>query len=215
MRSNSTSKTATVKEPMPQVRDMLRFLTFGSLSVIFIFLGSAAAFAQQPDVPLPKKIRGYKVHDEILKYTFPAENDSEPKEFTAVIAEPVLKGVTLTGLSFSLDAEITSLKQGGTIEIISFHYFRVNHIPVAVNEFAEPFMLKKGVAFRLPEPVTIELSAIGMIRGAWQEMRDSREKWIVTGRIFVFGKFKKFGFHFRRVVPVDVVIAIDNPVRPQ
>lgn len=192
---------------------MIRFLTAGSLSVIFSFLVSAAAFAQQPDAPLPEKIRGYKVHDEILKYTFPAENGSEPKEFTAVIDDPVLKGVTFTGLSFSLDAEITSLKQSGTIEMISFHDFQVNDIPVTVNELAEAFILKKGAAVRLPEPVIIELSAIGLVRGAWQELRDSKEKWTITGRIFVSGKFKKFGFSFKRVVPIDVAVTIENPIR--
>ncbi len=198
---------------MPQVRKMRRFASAGILSVVFIFLISAPAFAQRSDVPLPKKIRGYKVHDEILKYSFPAENNDEPDEFTAVIGEPVLNGVSLTGLTFTLDAEITSLKQSGTIELISFRDLRVNDIPVSIDELDEPFVLKKGVPVRLPKPVTVELSAIGIVRGAWNELRDSKEKWIITGRIFVFGKFKKFGFNFKRVVPVDVVITIDNPVR--
>lgn len=200
---------------MPQVRKMLRFPSAGILSVILIFLISGSVSGQQTDVPLPKKIRGYKVHDDVLKYTFPAESNDEPDEFTAVIDEPVLNGVSLTGLTFTLDAEITSLKQSGTIEMIAFKDLRVNGIPVAVQEMTEPFVLKKGVAVRLPKPVTVELSALGIVRGAWNELRDSKDKWVITGRIFVFGKFKKFGFNFRRAVPVDVVITIDNPVRPR
>lgn len=200
---------------MPQVRKMLRFPAAKLSAVLILLVISSASFAQQADLPLPKKIRGYKVHNEILKYTFPAEKDSEPDEFTAVVEDQILKSVSLTGLAFALDAEITSLKQSGTIEMISFHDFRVNDIPVTVNELNEPFALKKGVAVRLPEPVIVDLSAVGLVRGAWNELRDSKEKWVITGRIFVFGKFKKFGFNIKRVVPVDIVINIDNPVRSQ
>lgn len=215
MRSNSIWKTAKAKEPMPRVRKMFRFAAAGILSVIFIFLISAPASAQQPDVPLPKKIRGYKVYDEILKYEFPADGEAESEEFTAVVEKPVLKDISLSGLEFELDAEITSLERSATIETISFHDFRVNDIPVTVRELNKSFALKKGIAVRLPNPVTVKLSALGMVRGAWNELRDSKEKWTITGRIFVFGKFKKFGFNFKRVVPVDVVITIDNPVRSE
>jgi hypothetical protein len=51
------------------------------------------------------------------------------------------------------------------------------------------------------------------LRGAVRELKDSKEEWSVTGRVFVFGKFKKFGFNFKRVVPVEINIKIKNPLR--
>lgn len=40
----------------------------------------------------------------------------------------------------------------------------------------------------------------------------AKDEWTVTGRVFVFGRFKKFGFDFKRVVPVEINLKIKNPL---
>jgi hypothetical protein len=46
-----------------------------------------------------------------------------------------------------------------------------------------------------------------------REMRDSKKEWTITGRVFVFGKFRKFGFEHKRVVPIDIHLTVANPIR--
>jgi hypothetical protein len=37
--------------------------------------------------------------------------------------------------------------------------------------------------------------------------------WPVTGRVYVFGRFKKFLFSFKRVVPVELSLTLPNPLK--
>ena len=49
--------------------------------------------------------------------------------------------------------------------------------------------------------------------GALDEWRESKETWPVTGRVYVFGHFKKFLFKFKRVVPVELNLSLPNPLK--
>ena len=42
---------------------------------------------------------------------------------------------------------------------------------------------------------------------------DPKKKWSVTGTVFVFGKFKKYGINFKRVVPIKIDLTIANPLK--
>jgi hypothetical protein len=46
--------------------------------------------------------------------------------------------------------------------------------------------------------------------GDWS---DSKETWPVTGRVYVFGKFKKSVFTFKRVIPVELKATMQNPLK--
>ena len=65
----------------------------------------------------------------------------------------------------------------------------------------------------LPEPVIIEIStprAMLSVIGEWNKPKDMRP---LTGRVYVFGHFKKFLFKFKRVVPVELNISFRNPLK--
>jgi hypothetical protein len=64
---------------------------------------------------------------------------------------------------------------------------------------------------RFPKPVRVSLGYGQAFRGALAEWRRSKEFWQVRGRVFVFGRFKKFGLNFKRVVPIDIDLEIRNP----
>ncbi len=64
----------------------------------------------------------------------------------------------------------------------------------------------------MPAPATVFLPTSNILNAAWKEITASKSDWNVTGRVFVFGKFKKFGFTFKRVIPVDVRLTIKNPL---
>ncbi len=128
------------------------------------------------------------------------------------VGEPEIIDVSLNGVTFELPAEVTSLAQSGKVDFLTFHDFRVNGVSVVIEEYKHPFSFRKNETITLPEPATICLPTSGLLKGAWTEMRESRKEWLVTGRVFVFGRFRKFGMYHKRVIPVDVILKIKNPL---
>ncbi|HVF47597.1 MAG TPA: hypothetical protein VNA17_08540 [Pyrinomonadaceae bacterium] len=169
------------------------------LTAILAFLLVQATFAQ----PWPAKIRGYKVYDAKLDLA----SDASVRLVDARIAEAGFSGMTV-----DVDAEILSRKQGGTIDFVTFRDFKINGIPVEIEEYTHPFALKKGVPFLLPRPARIHLKTANVPIASIQSLRDDGRELDVTGTLFIFGKFKKFGFTFKRVVPVRVDMKISNPL---
>lgn len=178
---------------------------------VVIFLSALFAAAQD----LPKEIRGYKVHRAAISVKNETEKAGKKDESQAFVkvGEPELVGVSLAGVTFELSAEIDFTGQSGTVDFLTFHDFRVNDLPVSIEEYKESFEFKKNETVVLPKPVEITVGAANTLRGALGEVNDSKEEWTVTGRIFVFGRFKKSFLKFKRVVPIEINITIKNPLR--
>ncbi|MBX3267287.1 MAG: hypothetical protein KF831_11320 [Acidobacteria bacterium] len=179
--------------------------------VVACLIAAGIAHAQE----LPDRIRGYKVHKQIVtvRETAGPTDASSPMVASRIDPEQVaLKEISLTGVSFEMPIELSALPHSGRVDFITFSEMTVNDIPVAVDEFRTEFRFRKGEKVLLPSPVTIFFPAHRLVQAAWREMRDSQPKWRVRGRVFVFGRFKRFGIHHKRVVPVDIDINIDNPV---
>jgi hypothetical protein len=181
-----------------------------------VFLLFAASIAQTQD--LPDRIRGYRVHKAkiIVKTTefsqIEQKGISENEAFVK-INEPEVLEVSFTGITFTLGAELSSIGQNGTVDFLTFHEFRVNGLKVDVEEYNSTFDFKKSEPINLPKPFTIFLGTGQALSGAIKELKDSKEEWRVTGRVFVYGKFKKSIFKFKRVIPVDIDISIKNPLK--
>ena len=182
-----------------------------------LFFFSSFIIAQD----LPDEIRGYKVYK--AKISVKNQSDKNSKSAKSVtkdnaeafvkVGEPELVDVSLTGVTLELSAEIDALEQSGTVDFLTFKDFRVNGLAVDVEEYREPFEFKKNQIITLPKPVKIFVGTGQTLRGAVNEMRESKTEWIVTGTVFVFGRFKKSFLKFKRVVPVEVNIKIKNPLR--
>lgn len=167
-----------------------------------------------PSLPqdLPDKIRGYKVHsDKIVVST--AKTSDSTADASVTVGEPKIVEAALAGVTFELPAEIRTAKQSGKVDFLAFQDVRVNGIAVEVEEYRDAFDFRKGETTALPRPARILLPVTGMLQAAWNEMRDSREQWTVSGRVFVFGRFRKFGMYHKRVVRVDFEIRIQNPLK--
>jgi hypothetical protein len=191
------------------------FLVFDSRLKLFIFacfLILSGFLLSAPAQDLPKKIRGYKVYQADISVKNKAKKSSEA---VIKIGEPEVADVSVGGLTLEILFEIEALEQSGTVDFLAFHDFQVNGIKVNVEEYKHSFELKKNQNIILPQPARIFVSTGQTLRGALKEWRESKEEWTVTGRVFVFGHFRKAGFKFKRVVPVDINLKIKNPLKTE
>ncbi|MEQ1762928.1 MAG: hypothetical protein ABL984_07280 [Pyrinomonadaceae bacterium] len=173
-------------------------------AVFLLFLLSLSVFSQE----LPDKIRGYKVYrDKVSVNASTGGSDAAIK-----IGEPEVVDVSLTGITFELPAEFTTSAQSGKVEMVSFHDLKVNGIKVEPAEYTYKFEFRKGEKVVVPQPVRIFVPTSGLVKAAWQEMTEKRADWVVTGRLFVFGRFRRYGFYHKRVVPIDLNLTIKNPL---
>jgi hypothetical protein len=165
---------------------------------------------------LPKEIRGYRVHRANIAVRTSASTTSNDKEIDPHIhlGEPKLIDVSLTGITFEVSIELGTAPASGTIDFLAFQGFRVNGIPVEIKEYRGPITFKKGESFPMPRPATVFVSNAGVLQAAWSEFKKSQKSWTVTGRVLAFGKFKKMGMEFKRVVPIEVDVSIKNPFIP-
>jgi hypothetical protein len=179
-------------------------------SFLLLLIGFAA-LAQD----LPSEIRGYKVYQKKTEITNSSGSfDAAKKAETFVrIGQPDVVDVSLSGLTIAVTAELNNIDRSGEIDFLTFRDFRVNDMPVEIEDYNVPFKFKKNEKVSLPAPATMLLPTGGVLNAAWNEIRGSKKEWRVTGRVFAFGKFKMFGFSFKRVVPIDVKLTIDNPLR--
>jgi hypothetical protein len=176
-----------------------------------IFLFAVSFLAQD----LPDEIRGYKVHKTKVSVQTETGKNNSQEDFVVVINfdEPKLVKVTPLGATFEVFAEMTVLNQSGKIDFLTFKDFRINNLKVEIEEYKEPFEIEKTKTARLRKPFKIFVSTTQTIKGGLKEIFRAENEWQVTGRVFVFGKFKKSGFKFKRVVPVDVNLKIVNPLK--
>lgn len=186
-------------------------LNFFTLFVSLWFVSTVHAQA------LPDEIRGYKVHNAKISVTNKTgiNDENNKSEAFARLTEPELINTSLTGLTFEISAEIDPLDYKGKVDFLTFRDFKVNGLDVEIEEYANSFEFKKNQAIALPKPVRIFLGTRQALKGALNEMRDSKEEWTVTGTVFVFGRFKKWGFSAKRVVPVEVNVKVKNPLKKE
>lgn len=157
---------------------------------------------------LPDKIRGYKVYRERVS----VNTRSTESDAAISLGDPEIVDVSVAGITLELATEFTAATQSGRIEMVSFHDLRVNGINVKPEDYTHRFEFRKGEKVKISEPVRIFVPAAGLVKAAWQEMTEKRTEWIVTGRVFVFGKFRRYGIHHKRVVPIDLKLTIKNPL---
>jgi hypothetical protein len=48
------------------------------------------------------------------------------------------------------------------------------------------------------------------VLGEWNQPKDI---WPIKGQAYVFGRFKKFLFKFKRVIPVELNLSFRNPLK--
>ena len=161
----------------------------------------------------PDEIRGYKVQKTKISVRNVGEktNDRDDSEAFVTLGEPRVSDVGLTGITLEIAVEMSAVEYKGKVDFLTFKDFKVNGMSVDIAEYQHPFKFEKNKKIMLPEPIKIFVNTPRSVLGTLGQIVKPKEAWDVTGTVFVFGKFKKIGFNFKRVVPVPVNIKIKNP----
>jgi hypothetical protein len=171
----------------------------------------------------PKEIRGYKVERARVEIKKPKDshnnrsNDDNPSAADAdaliQFGQPRVVKTTPLGITLEVPVTVAAVKQGGRVDFLTFEEMVVNGTPVTVEDYMHSFNLPNKSAVDLPEPVRLFVRLDRALLGALGEWTDAKEVWPVTGRVYVFGSFKKFLFKFKRVVPVELSATLPNPLK--
>jgi hypothetical protein len=177
------------------------------LLIAAVLCAANFSFAQTNTGPVfPKKIRGYKVYKaKILIQVAKDKLPEDPKgDFDSLVkvGMPQNFQLSLTGAAFEIPISMNIYKTGGRVESISFEDVRINGIKMNVDEFNQPFDFEKNVATDLPYPLKIIVD-LSQGPGALLNFKPSLGEFEVTGKVYVFGTFKKMGMKFKRVIPAD------------
>jgi len=179
-----------------------------------------SSLAQKPSYS--KKIRGYKVAraevSKINKQQKKSEDtsaDQQESETDALIrfGDAQLARVTPLGITLEIPIVIAPVQQKGHVDFLIFDDMVVNDVPIQMEEYRSSFDLPNKERLTLPEPLRLYIYLPSAVLAAIDEWSNSKERWLVTGRVYVFGTFKKSGFSFKRCVPVELNITIRNPLR--
>jgi hypothetical protein len=209
--------------------DLLRATKRLAMSVLFAALAAVSLYGgqeQQSSPPLvkptasrayPKEMRGYKLARakvEVKKQKGD-QGQSAGTEADALIqfGEPRIAAMTPLGITMEVPVTVAAVKQGGHVDFLTFEDMTVNGTPVTIEDYMRPFELPNKGPVLLPMPVRVFISTPRALLGALGEWNNSKDMWPVTGRVYVFGRFKKFLFSFKRVVPVELNVSLPNPMK--
>ena len=204
------------------------------LLILLVLLSTLVALAQQNDDtnrPMPKEVRGYKIHRAQVEMKKPGESKqkkpdkkSEKEKFErdeydetepllVRLGEAELVGVTPLGVTLDVPVIIAPVNHQGDVDLLVFEDMRVNGTPVTLDDYVHPFKLPNKEPLTLAPSVRIFVSTPQAVLRTIDDVFNSKEVWPVTGRIYVCGNFKKFMFTFKRAVPVELQTSIKNPLR--
>jgi len=229
------------------MKDQNGFVGPSSLAIVllFSFLMTGASSSQTESTrSYPKEIRGYKVERTVVEIN-KAEtktaassdkgrdgnqnaanstgqaNDQSNSDSDAdaliQLGKPQLARVTPLGITFEVPIIVAPVKQSGHIDFLLFEDMVVNGTSVEIDEYHRAFDLPNKQPLTLREPLRFYIYLPNAVLAGIDEWTNSKETWPVTGRIYVFGKFKKsilgISTSFKRCVPVELNVKMRNPLR--
>ena len=176
--------------------------------LVFLIAGSSA-HAQIP--ANAKEIRGYKVERTIIELR---KSENDPQSDTLIkFGDAELARVTPLGISLEIPIVVSPVTQKGKVDFFVFEDMVFNDTPVEIDEYHRAFNLPNRDRLRLREPLRFYIYLPRAVLAGIDEWINSKETWLVTGRVYVFGKFRKGPFGFKRCVPVELNLTMRNPLK--
>src|SRR5258708_17335626 len=211
---------------------------FAAITVGVLMFVCGAKTALRQTRTYPKEIRGYKVERTVVEVKKPdakngqtgkdqnergnnnsdgprnAETNSEGDVDELIqLGKPQLARVTPLGITLEVPIVVSAVKQSGHVDFLVFEDMVVNGTSVDIDEYHHAFDLPNKQPLTLREPLRFYIYLPSALLAALGDWSDTKEAWPVTGRVYVFGKFKKSVFSFKRVVPVELNLSMGNPLR--
>ena len=115
-----------------------------------------------------------------------------------------LTRATPLGVTLEIPIVVAPIKQSGHVDFLVFEDMVINGTSVEIDEYHRSFDLPNKQPLTLREPLSLYIYLPSAVFATIDEWSDSKETWPVTGRVYVFGKFKKSLFSFKRCVPVEL-----------
>ena len=188
----------------------MRYLGLTAFLIGFALVGSSSTNAQS--VNYPSEIRGYKVERASVQHK--NEKGSAGRAAALLtLGEPELGQVTPLGITFNVPLIVSPVQQRGRVEFLTFEDIVVNDTSVEIDEYQHPFELPNKDRLTLRDPLNIYVYLPSAVLAAIDNWSNAKEEWHVTGRIYVFGNFKKSIFSAKRCIPVELDLMIRNPLR--
>ena len=201
-------------------QDLIRLRWF-SFAMLMTVAGTPAALAQTR--AYPGNMRGYKVERTVVEVKSTknnnsaankgAQSDDSNVDQLITFGTPTLARVTPLGITFEVPIVVAPVTQNGKVDFLVFEDIEINGRSVDISEYNHSFNLPNSAPLTLKDPLRIYIYLPGAMLAAIGEWTDSKETWPVTGRVYVFGKFKKSLFSFKRCVPVELGLTMRNPLR--
>jgi len=191
-------------------------LTILTCWLITVLSGMTTSVAQTR--AYPDKIRGYKVERTVVEVKKPAGQSNDGATDSDVdslikLGEPKVAHMTTLGITFEVPIVVAPVKQSGHVDFLVFEDMYINGRSVDIDEYHHQFELPNKAPATLKSPLRIYIYLPSALLAAIGEWADSKEAWPITGRVYVFGKFKKSVFSFKRVVPVELNMTMRNPLK--
>ena len=184
------------------------------ISVLSTYMMSVSAQTQR----FPKEIRGYKVERAVVEVKkTPRQKDADQLGEKDLIkfGDPKLIKATPLGITLEIPVVVSPVTQKGAIDFLMFEGMEVNGTSVSIDDYAQRFDLPDKRPLTLKHPLKIYINLPSAILAAVGEWTDSKETWPITGRVYVFGRFRKALFSFKRCVPIELNLTMRNPLREQ
>jgi hypothetical protein len=185
--------------------------------VVLVLLGIVVRPAPAQTRSYPKEIRGYKVERAVVEVKKP---DSRQKDAAVPVendlikfGDPRLVSASPLGIRLAIPIVVAPVKQKGEVDFLVFEDIVINGTSVLIEDYKHEFDLPGKEPRVLKDPLKIYIFLPNAVLAALGEWTSSKETWLVTGQVFVFGKFKKLLFNFKRCVPIDLNLTIRNPLK--
>jgi hypothetical protein len=206
-------------------------------SLVVLFVTGTIAVAQTRSYPT--EIRGYKVERTAIEIKKPETKKAKPvdpnqtarnpskndgqadgqkasdSDIDALIqfGQPQLARVTPLGITFKVPIVVAPVTQKGRVDFLMFEDMVVNGSSIDIDEYHRAFDLPNKKPSTLREPLSFYIYLPRAVLAAIGEWSESKATWPVTGRVYVFGKFRKGLFSFKRCVPVELNLTMRNPLK--
>lgn len=193
----------------------------GLIGIMLVMLVGSSVRAQTR--AYPDKIRGYKVERTVVEVkrtgsnktngNDPQNTDDPSVDQLISLGKPTLARVTPLGITFEVPMVVAPVTQSGKVDFLVFEDMEINGHSVNISDYEHSFSLPNSKPLTLNHPLRIYIYLSSALLAAIGEWTDSQDTWPVKGRVYVFGKFKKSLFSFKRCVPVELDVTMRNPLK--